>query len=109
MGNKDSRVLGDVQDARSGTLVAVGTSRCEQSDRHPASARSVPTRDQGGHVAKSSQGVAFGSPDRGKATAREPAGRRCKEPGCGTTLSTYNRSATCFTHTPGDTRHATHR
>jgi hypothetical protein len=60
-------------------------------------------------VARSSQGVAFGTPDRGKATVREPVGRLCNEPGCATVLSTYNRATTCFTHTPTETRHATHR
>ena len=60
-------------------------------------------------MARSSQGVVFGTPDRGKATAREEVGRLCEAAGCGTLLSTYNRATTCYTHTPIATRHATHR
>jgi hypothetical protein len=60
-------------------------------------------------VAKSTHGVTFGSPDRGKAATREIAGRRCTALGCETVLSTYNRGSTCFNHTAPDTRHALHR
>ena len=60
-------------------------------------------------MAKAAHGVSFGSPDRGKAVVREAGGRRCEAHGCETVLSTYNRAATCFTHTTPDTRHATHR
>ncbi len=60
-------------------------------------------------MARAAKGVAFGAPDRGKAAMREESGRRCKASGCETVLSTYNHSATCYTHTVPDTRHATHR
>jgi hypothetical protein len=43
----------------------------------------------------------LGAPRPGKGAESRPArGRRCTEPGCGTVLSTYNRSSTCYLHTP---------
>lgn len=56
--------------------------------------------DDGGEMARGSSDVLLGTPERGKrSVAREEKGRRCAALGCGTVLSTYNRSATCFVHT----------
>lgn len=48
----------------------------------------------------------YGSPDKGKARDRSPAGRTCEVDGCTTVLSTYNGSTTCWLHTPRPFRHA---
>jgi hypothetical protein len=54
--------------------------------------------------------ILLGTPDRGKGSASRPAkGRRCAEIGCVTVLSVYNRSATCYAHTPPMLRHALER
>ena len=43
----------------------------------------------------------FGVPARGKGPgSRSARGRVCEEPGCGTILSTYNASPTCWMHEP---------
>jgi hypothetical protein len=50
-------------------------------------------------MAKTSQGVAYGSPQIGKgAPVRSGAGRHCEHEGCTTILSTYNTAMTCWTH-----------
>jgi hypothetical protein len=42
----------------------------------------------------------FGTPERGKGSPmKAQSGRQCVEPGCGTVLSTYNRSLKCYLHT----------
>ena len=52
-------------------------------------------------IATGTTSVPYGAPLRGKSPQdRPPRGRTCGEPGCATVLSTYNRSATCFLHTP---------
>jgi hypothetical protein len=54
--------------------------------------------------------VQFGTPVRGKeAATREAPGRACADPGCGTVLSTYNRSSTCYLHTAPSSKHPLHR
>jgi hypothetical protein len=54
----------------------------------------------------SKNGVAFGVPDRGKGVAvRSEHGRPCRHEGCGTILSTYNSSTTCWLHTDPTPRH----
>ncbi|HTG47290.1 MAG TPA: hypothetical protein VK646_06520 [Actinomycetota bacterium] len=47
---------------------------------------------------------------RGKlAVDRAPRGRTCAAPGCATVLSTYNRSAMCYLHTPATYIHPVRR
>lgn len=62
-------------------------------------------------MVKSSSGdVRYGAPDRGKDVAsRAAVGRHCGAPGCGTVLSTYNKSTTCYLHTMPSTRHPLQR
>jgi hypothetical protein len=61
-------------------------------------------------MAKTSEGVQFGSPNRGKElTARQARGRPCDYPGCMTVLSTYNESSTCWLHTTPSYRHPLYR
>jgi hypothetical protein len=61
-------------------------------------------------VARGSDGIRFGAPERGKeASSREAPGRHCTEPGCSTVLSTYNRSTRCFLHAMPEYRHALQR
>jgi hypothetical protein len=51
-------------------------------------------------MARTSEGVQFGTPQRGKEAAARPIrGRRCEYPGCPTVLSTYNSATTCWFHT----------
>jgi len=51
-------------------------------------------------MARPSSGVVFGTPERGKGSpTKAQSGRQCVEPGCGTVLSTYNRSMKCYLHT----------
>jgi hypothetical protein len=51
-------------------------------------------------MARSRGGVRLGPPEGGKdSPVRAARGRRCREPGCSTVLSTYNRSETCYLHT----------
>jgi hypothetical protein len=58
-------------------------------------------------MAKASTGnVQFGTPGRGKdAASRASSGRLCDHPGCGTVLSTYNESPTCWLHTGAAPKH----
>jgi hypothetical protein len=61
-------------------------------------------------MAKTSEGVQFGSPNRGKEdTSRQARGRPCDYPGCMTVLSTYNESNTCWLHTTPSYRHPLYR
>ena len=61
-------------------------------------------------MARGGSDVVLGAPGRGKDAASRPAkGRPCSEAACTTVLSTYNRSATCFLHTPPTRRHAMER
>jgi hypothetical protein len=61
-------------------------------------------------MARGSSDVVLGPPVRGKEPASRPAkGRSCSEPACATVLSTYNRSATCYMHTPPTLKHAMER
>ncbi len=51
-------------------------------------------------MARPSNGVVFGAPERGKGPPKAARrGRRCDEPGCSTVLSTYNPSVRCYLHT----------
>ena len=50
-------------------------------------------------MAKTSEGVQFGTPMRGRrAATRSATGRLCDHHGCTTVLSTYNSSTTCWLH-----------
>ncbi len=52
----------------------------------------------------------LGAPSPGKGAESRPArGRMCAEPGCGTVLSTYNRSTRCYLHTAPTHRHPLER
>ena len=51
--------------------------------------------------------VRYGTPQSGKGSAvKAAAGRRCEVAGCGTVLSTYNASPTCWVHSRPQYRHA---
>ncbi len=52
-------------------------------------------------MGRASNGTVYSTPETGRtAKARAAKGRRCDHPGCSTMLSTYNRSSTCWTHSP---------
>jgi len=56
-------------------------------------------------MAKTSQGVAYGTPEVGKrATPRGARGRLCAHEGCTTILSTYNTATMCWQHMPWSSR-----
>ena len=56
-------------------------------------------------MAKTAQGVNYGSPQTGKGVpVRSGGGRPCAHEGCSTILSTYNSATTCWTHMPNTTR-----
>jgi hypothetical protein len=51
-------------------------------------------------MAKASERVHFGTPQRGRESGSRPArGRLCDQPGCPTVLSTYNSASSCWLHT----------
>jgi hypothetical protein len=53
-----------------------------------------------------SANVQYGVPvAKRQAARRAEAGRRCEVPECGTVLSTYNASPTCWLHTTATRRH----
>jgi hypothetical protein len=55
-------------------------------------------------MAKTAQGISFGSPQTGKGVpVRSVAGRSCSHDGCSTILSTYNSATTCWAHRPHTT------
>jgi hypothetical protein len=56
-------------------------------------------------MAKTSQGVEYGSPHLGKGVpVRSGAGRMCSHEGCTTILSTYNSATSCWAHMPNTMR-----
>jgi hypothetical protein len=53
---------------------------------------------------KNTVATRYGAPGKG-AHPRAADDRRCDAPGCGTILSAYNASTTCYLHTQAKTRH----
>jgi hypothetical protein len=55
-------------------------------------------------MARTSNGVEYGTPLAGKSSVRGTRNRLCEHPGCPTVLSTYNASTTCWLHSRPELR-----
>jgi hypothetical protein len=60
--------------------------------------------ERGATMARTSNGVEYGTPLAGKATIQNTRNRPCEHPGCPTVLSTYNSATTCWLHSRPELR-----